>query len=341
MYRTALVVIARDEAPRIRRLLDGVRPYVDIMLVLDTGSHDDTPALARAAGARVEHFDWCADFAAARNAALELADADWHVVLDADEWLVQGGEALAALRSTPPDFVGSVELLDHFDGGSAQQRLSRVLPGKVRYTGRVHEQPMHGLPVRPLPLRVGHDGYADERLAAKRGRNRTLLKSMIAESPDDAYLHYQLGKDCSVYDDYQGAEAAFEKASQALSGRRPSWWFDLAARRLFALKRLGLHAEGVHFAESEMVNCAASPDFFFALGDLLLDFAAEQPARASALLPMAEAAWRQCLELGEQPEQVGAVKGRGSSLAAHNLAILLAGTGRESEARKLRDTYSL
>ena len=75
--RLALVVIARDEARRIGRLLDSVRPWVDEMLVLDTGSADGTAAVARAHGARVEHFAWCDDFAAARNRALAWAGADW------------------------------------------------------------------------------------------------------------------------------------------------------------------------------------------------------------------------------------------------------------------------
>lgn len=50
--RLMLVVIARDEASRISRLLTSAAPWVDEMLVLDTGSRDSTPALARAAGAR-------------------------------------------------------------------------------------------------------------------------------------------------------------------------------------------------------------------------------------------------------------------------------------------------
>ncbi|MGS0758232.1 glycosyltransferase, partial [Roseateles sp. GG27B] len=87
-WTICLVVIARDEAPHITRLLRSVQPWVDHMLVLDTGSLDDTPALAAACGARVERFRWCDDFAAARNAALAIADADWHLVLDADEWLI-------------------------------------------------------------------------------------------------------------------------------------------------------------------------------------------------------------------------------------------------------------
>src|SRR6202000_2094035 len=86
-YKVALVMIARNEAARIVRALASVANSVDELVVLGTGSTDATVALARSAGARVAHFDWCDDFAAARNAALALADADWNVVGDADEWI--------------------------------------------------------------------------------------------------------------------------------------------------------------------------------------------------------------------------------------------------------------
>ena len=70
MTRLALVMIARDEAHAIGRALDSARAHVDRMIVLDTGSVDDTPAIAAKHGAEVHHFTWVDDFAAARNAAL-------------------------------------------------------------------------------------------------------------------------------------------------------------------------------------------------------------------------------------------------------------------------------
>lgn len=342
--RLALVAIARDEAPRIGRLLDSVRPWVDDMLVLDTGSRDDTVQIARRHGARVETFAWCDDFAAARNRALDLAGADWHLVLDADEWLISGGEALQALRDMTPDFVGALQLRDRFDQAPGRQAeaiawLSRLLPGSVRYVGRVHEQPSHRLALRRLALVVGHDGYLDGRLADKRGRNRRLLTRALQDAPDDAYLWYQLGKDCAVYDEHADAEAAFARAAELPGAAAAPWWMDLVSRRLFALKRLGRHADAMDVAQAQMAAGEASPDFFFTIGDVLLDLAAAQPAQAAEALPMAEAAWRRCLALGEHPEQAGAVAGRGSFLAAHNLAVVLDGTGRADEAAAIRAAH--
>ena len=299
-WRTCLVVIARDEAATIGRLLDSVRPFVDDALVLDTGSTDDTVRLAQAAGARVAHFTWIDDFSAARNAALE------------------------ALRATPPDFVGTIALQDHFDGGTARSRLSRVLPGAIRYTGRIHEQPAHSLPVRPLDVQVAHDGYLPERLHVKQGRNEQLLRAAIEDEPSNPYLWYQLGKDLSVYERFADAEVAFATAAARLADMSltPTWWSDLATRRLFGLKSLKRHADGMVFAEAQLQVCAESPDFFFALGDLLLDWAADQPEQAEVLVPMIDDAWTRCLEIGERPDQPGAVAGRGSDLAACNLELL-------------------
>ena len=341
----ALVVIARDEAPRIQRLLNSVAPWVDDMLVLDTGSRDDTVQRAVASGARVAHFSWCDDFAAARNAALAHSHADWHLVLDADEWLVEGGPALHELATIQPDFVGALRLDDvDAPGGVVHSWLSRLLPGAVRYGGRVHEQPLHQLPVKRVPLVVRHDGYSSARLALKHGRNRRLLRAELDESPNDAYLWYQLGKDHAAYDEHPQAADAFLQAvaaprRAAVAAAAAPWHTDLTTCALYALKRAGRHEQAVGLAEQSLQTCSDSPDFFFALGDLLLDMAVERPEEVDRLLPMAQAAWQRCLEIGERPDQHGSVAGRGSHLAAHNLAVVCSGLGLTAEAEHWRARY--
>ena len=115
MPQLALVMIVRDEARCIERCLNSARAWVDEMVVLDTGSKDDTAERAARTGARVFHFQWIDDFAAARNAALALTDADWRLVLDADEWIVRGAECLAALRDEPPSHIGQVSVINQFN----------------------------------------------------------------------------------------------------------------------------------------------------------------------------------------------------------------------------------
>ncbi|MEX8495701.1 glycosyltransferase [Sphaerotilus sp.] len=329
-YTVAAVLIVRDEAPRLRRALDSLRPWTDRLVVVDTGSQDGTADVARAAGAEVSHLAWHHDFSLARNAALERAGADWHIVLDGDEWLARGGETLATLRTLRPDFVGAVRVDSEHgaqdSAGVASSWISRILPGHVRYAGRIHEQPQHTLPVRRLPMRVGHDGYAPMALDRKAGRNAALLQRALGDHPDDPYLWYQLGKDHDVYGRHAEALRCFDQAEQRLGRQIPAdaplWLHDLSVRRLHALKCCGRHADGVQRAAEEMARWDRSPDFFFALGDLMLDWAASEPARAGELLPMIEGAWQRCLEIGERPDLEGAVHGRGSHLATHNLRVL-------------------
>ena len=344
-YSIALVAICRDAERHMDRLLTTTAGLVDKTLVLDTGSIDRSMEVAGKLGAVVARIAWPDDFSAARNAALDLASADWHLVLDADEWLIDGGEFLRQLRHTPPAFVGQILLEDQFEAGgagaaTAANWLSRLLPGHVRYQGRVHEQPVHHLPVQRTPLRIGHDGYRPEALAAKRGRNRRLLNLALQEQPEDAYLMYQLGKDASVYGEHTLAHEWFQAAWPGVSAPAP-WRTDLMVRWLASLKHLGQHQAAVDLIAQADPQLADSPDFHFTVGDLMLDWTATAPHRAPALLEHAERAWRRCLEIGERPDQPGAVHGRGSHLAAFNLALVLEGTGRPAEAADLRRRFKL
>ncbi len=87
----SLVVIAKNEADRIGPCLESV-PFADEILVLDSGSTDDTARICRAAGARVVHTDW-PGFVAQKNRALAMASGDWVLSLDADERLSPAAQA--------------------------------------------------------------------------------------------------------------------------------------------------------------------------------------------------------------------------------------------------------
>lgn len=80
-----LVVITHNEAENIARCLDSV-PFAAEKLVVDSGSDDDTVAVAQAHGARVVHQDWLG-FGPQRNFATTQCTHDWILALDADEFL--------------------------------------------------------------------------------------------------------------------------------------------------------------------------------------------------------------------------------------------------------------
>ncbi len=345
MNRIALVMIARNEARCIERSLHSAKPWVDEMVVLDTGSLDDTVRLAQACGARVGHFAWVDDFSAARNAALALTDAPWRLVMDADEWIELGTEAFATLRARPADFIGQVVVSSEFDQTPhsverAPSWLSRVLPHGVRYSGRVHEQPESDLPRVRLPLVLAHDGYRAHLMPAKAGRNAHLLQLALDGQADDPYLQYQLGKDFEVRGAFDQAAPWYDKALVG-APMEASWRHDLVLRALFTLKKLCAFEAALALAQREQGHWSHSPDFYFALGDLFLDWAYQDAGRAPQLLPMIESSWLQAIEIGERAELPDSVRGRGSFLAAHNLAVLYDSLGQQASAQAWREREAL
>lgn len=323
----AAVLIVRDEARCIVRCLDSLRAWVDRIVVVDTGSRDDTAELAWGCGAEVHHLPWPDDFSAARNHALELADADWNLILDADEWIESGGETLRSWCEGPAR-LGRVCIHSTFDdqGGTGEDRswITRLIPRGVRFEGRVHEQVVSALPRERIALHLGHDGYLDSQLVTKHDRNRPLLLRELQDRPEDPYLLYQLGKDAEGRDAYAEAVDFYARAfARTASG--DIWFHDLLVRRLHALGQAGRIADALDLAGAQMEAVPDSPDFFFTLGNLLLDQAMSDPAQAVGhWLPLAVQAWERCLEIGERPDLEGSVKGRGSDLARHNLDVVQA-----------------
>lgn len=339
MKQLALVMIVRDEAATLARCLESARGLVDEIVVLDTGSSDATVEIARGFGAQVHHFTWCDDFAAARNAALDHASSAWNLVLDADEWLAGATpEAIAGFLSGPPA-VGLLPVASEFElqgrVESAVSWIARLLPREVRYAGRVHEQPVSALPRTRVALEVRHDGYRQADQAGKRDRNAALLHRALEDTPGDPYLLYQLGKNHEVGFEFDQALPYYREAL-AHCGPDAPYRHDLVVRTIFTMKKAGEHEEAIGLADQEMPNWPQSPDYYFALGDLLLDWAALNPGAADQLLPMVEASFLRCLEIGEQPALDGSVRGRGSWLAAHNLAVMYESLGDAERAAQYR-----
>ena len=234
-------MIVRDEARCLERCLASARPWVDGIVVLDTGSVDATVEIARRHGARVAHFAWIDDFAAARNAALAASDAA--LAAGARCRRMDRRRRRVARRAAPArrrHFVGQIRVASLFDaagGGVAEAPswLPRLLPRGVSYRGRIHEQPESALPRRRLPLvdrprRLSRCAEGDQgrpqRAPARpgaRSRSRGRLSSLSAR---------------------QGPRAA------ARASPRPSRTID-GARALRAARRLAPRPGAAHALHAE------------------------------------------------------------------------------------------
>ncbi len=141
----SLCMIVKNEEKNLARCLASAQPHVDEIVIVDTGSQDNTLAIAEQYGAKIDHFKWCDDFAAARNYSLTKVSGEWILHLDADEEMVVDNPGFRQqLLSKPEVLIYAVDRTDVNVPGDAflggfHARLFRNLTG-FRYVNRYHEQ---------------------------------------------------------------------------------------------------------------------------------------------------------------------------------------------------------
>jgi glycosyltransferase involved in cell wall biosynthesis len=252
----SLCMIAKDAAGDLPRCLESVRDIADEIIVVDTGSTDGTPEVARSFGARVISFPWTGSFAEARNESLRHARGRWILVLDADEALGRGKEKLReilAVADADGFLLPQVTYLG-FEPGSADAvvvpavRLFRNLPG-LKFTRRLHEQILESLQqVKPtvrlgvLNVEIEHFGYLESagKAPQKHRRNIELARKDLAERPSDAFSWFNLGQEYYAAGRFPAALFCFRRAVRYLPGEYRMWLpraLELAALSALRLGR--------------------------------------------------------------------------------------------------------
>jgi glycosyltransferase involved in cell wall biosynthesis len=232
-------MIVRNEADWLRGALASLRDLgPDEIIVLDTGSTDDTVEIANECGARVHSQPWRTedrhlDFADARNAATDFCLADWVLVFDADHRLAPGsGAAIRSFVDAPTSPVAKIitheadgidaRVTDVMSGERCASRdqgltllFKRCVAGETpRYELCVHESTDRWFRERGFDDRPIIDGAAIvhygcvKSLRAKRGsdaRNEALLRLRLADDPRDVSAAWYLARDLRELG--RGAEA--------------------------------------------------------------------------------------------------------------------------------------
>lgn len=241
--RISQCLITKNEEQNIERALSWGRSLMWEQIVVDTGSTDSTVEIAKRMGAKVFHFPWIDDFAAAKNYALKQAGGDWIAFLDADEYLLPEQipklcEILESLTGNSKENRGNPYLaiitswlnLDEngkiFIGGS-QIRFFRNHVG-IRYVGRIHEFLTAGEEnIKPANLfdacneiAIYHTGYAGKKSVEKAGRNIPIMLKELEEHPNNYEMMGYLG-DAYQSIDEKAAIEWFMKAIQAMPPSMP------------------------------------------------------------------------------------------------------------------------
>ncbi len=338
----SLCMIVRDEEEMLPGCLEPVAPYVDEIVVVDTGSTDRTVEIAERYGAKVVRFPWNGSFADARNVSLDHASGDWILYLDADEHMVAEDAPLLRSLLGRTWREGFHLVWTNYTGGDETGpavthlalRLFRNRP-QYRFEGRIHEQKTQRMPTylperfETVPIRVLHYGYLKGRISEKdkSRRNLELLEREQKEAPSP-FTAFNLGSEYVRLGETARARECFEQAWQGLGeGWTTVGYASLLVSRLASVRRASGDLEGARAAIE--AGLAAFPDHT----DLVLElaFCAWQEGN----LAEAERLARRCLEMGDAPAQYVATVGSGTYLALGFLAELRRAQGDAPQAEAL------
>lgn len=180
----AACLMVRNESDHLRCCLASLAGRVDAIYVTDTGSTDDTVAVARSFGAVVREFPWCDDFSAARNASIVGVTEDWILTLDADDEFPAG--ELAKVRGLLAPDACAATLRYVVAPTHSPVRKTKLLRNGLgaHFEGIIHEHVTHWLRAKALegwrqqdlPVTLEHRGYTAEARPAKLARNLPLLR---------------------------------------------------------------------------------------------------------------------------------------------------------------------
>lgn len=192
-------MIVKDEEKFIGQSLESVRAFADEIVVVDTGSSDNTAEIAKTFGARVFHHPWEDDFGMHKNQAIGHATGDWILFIDADEALKQdcGPVLKKAVDQTEEEAV-FITIISYFNNNASRSRESKVRlfqnNPRIRYQGIVHEQLVGYRSSRTHPICLFHYGYDLDKTTLKEKSKRTLdlIKKQIADEPDNYWHRHNL-----------------------------------------------------------------------------------------------------------------------------------------------------
>ena len=230
--RLSVAMIVRDEQQVLAASIESVRPIADEIFVMDTGSADQTLAVAEQLGAVVGQAAFSDDFAAARNRCLELAGGDWILWLDAGERLDE--DSAAELRQfvdgqADPNKVYMlwVEMPPSETTPCREQAVQlRLIPNRpdLRFEGRVAETLRPSIEAAGLEIDYAlgrirrHQRHHDlARRASRAKRNLKLAELETAENdgPPPARLQVVIGEAHSNLGETDAARRAFLAAIEA------------------------------------------------------------------------------------------------------------------------------
>jgi glycosyltransferase involved in cell wall biosynthesis len=192
----SLCMTVKNEEEKLARCLTSAGPFVDEIVIVDTGSTDRTVLIAKEFGAEVYHHPWKGDFSLHKNQSISYARGKWILHMDADETVREGdGDKIREITRKEEFDSVMITVVNSFNQGSGQCWIKQVRlfrkKAEICYAGVIHEQVTGYRSTTYSNIQLLHDGYDldNKKMHAKFLRNACMLKKLTEEEPEN-FRHY-------------------------------------------------------------------------------------------------------------------------------------------------------
>jgi glycosyltransferase involved in cell wall biosynthesis len=279
----SIAMIVKNEERYLEKCLTALLPLQNKLeceiVIVDTGSTDNTVSIAQKFTNKVFIHQWNGSFADMRNISISKCTGEWIFVIDADEILEDGTDIIYFFKSGAYKKFKSAAI-----GIKTRNEISKeedfnkyVVANLIRlfekndniYVGRVHEQPIIDSPCYKLKSFLQHYGYVTtdvNLMKYKFERNTKLLFEDLKDNPNHIYTLFQLSNSYSMYGDNKQALNYIRKAYDNIKGKseidRYAYVIHQYARMCLAN---GLQKEAVKACEKAITVKKDFIDFYFYL----------------------------------------------------------------------------
>ncbi|MEW8992946.1 glycosyltransferase [Clostridium sp.] len=226
--KISICMMVKNEEKNIEKCLESLKYVLEKvpseLIILDTGSEDNTVNIAKKYTDKVYFEKWNNDFSDMRNKSIRYATGKWIFIIDADEVLEDANEINSFFNSGKykrfnSGFVKIKSYIrkDYYNIACVPRLFKR--DGDFRYKGKIHEQPIIKEPSYFFKSELIHWGYYTEDLELmkiKFERNTKILKEQLDKEPENIYYWHQLSQSYNSYnytkEGLQAAEKAYEIA---------------------------------------------------------------------------------------------------------------------------------
>jgi glycosyltransferase involved in cell wall biosynthesis len=332
-------MIVKNEGENLGRILSGTASLVNEIIVVDTGSTDNTVEIALKYGAKLFFTTWQDDFAAARNFSLEKAAHQWILCLDADEELIVERDMLHRLIEIPNIEGYLFEVVSEVKKNTLTERLRhpslrlwRNRPSH-RFKGCLHEEVTQSIlkrngqaQIKVAPVTIRHYGYqeAEKRKKDKSTRNIRILEQACKREPDNMVYKYNLAIEFFQCEKLTEAADLFEEAFRHIQKNWPGRAM-IIRNYSSCLLELQRYEKGLMLLQQGSEQYPDYTDLFYL--QALIFAKMQRYEQAIEMLNF-------CLDLGEPPCGYISLEGVGGYLACFQAGRILEAIGEKEQAIK-------